>query len=97
VKIYVGNMSFETSEDDLRKAFEAHGQVDSVAIISDKYSGRSKGFGFVEMSNATEAKTAMESLNDSDLSGRTLKVNEARPRDDSRGGGDRGGYNRRSF
>lgn len=97
MKIYVGNMSFETSEDDLRKAFEAHGQVDSVAIISDKYSGRSKGFGFVEMSNATEAKTAMESLNDSDLSGRTLKVNEARPRDDSRGGGDRGGYNRRSF
>jgi cold-inducible RNA-binding protein len=97
VKIYVGNMSFDTSEDDLRKAFEAHGTVDSVAIISDKYSGRSKGFGFVEMSNATEAKAAMEGLNDSDLSGRTLKVNEARPRDDSRGGGNRGGYNKRSF
>ena len=97
MKIYVGNMSFETSEDDLRKAFEAHGTVDSVAIISDKYSGQSKGFGFVEMSNATEAKTAMESLNDSDLQGRTLKVNEARPRNDSRGGGNRGGFNRRSF
>ena len=97
MKIYVGNMSFETSEDDLRKAFEAHGSVDSVAIISDKYSGQSKGFGFVEMSNATEAKTAMESLNDSDLQGRTLKVNEARPRNDSRGGGNRGGFNRRSF
>lgn len=94
MKIYVGNMSYETSEDDLRKAFEAHGAVDSVAIISDQYSGRSKGFGFVEMSNETEAKAAMESLNDSDLSGRTLKVNEARPRNDSRGGGNRGGYNR---
>jgi len=97
VKIYVGNMSFDTSEDDLRKAFEAHGTVDSVAVISDKYSGRSKGFGFVEMSNATEAKAAMESLNDSDLQGRTLKVNEARPRNDSQSGGNRGGYNRRNF
>ncbi len=93
MKIYVGNMSYDTSEDDLRKAFEAHGQVDSVAIISDKYSGQSKGFGFVEMSNETEAKAAMESLNDSDLQGRTLKVNEARPRNDNRGGG-RGGFNR---
>ena len=92
MKIYVGNMSYDTSEDDLRKAFEAHGTVDSVAIISDQYSGRSKGFGFVEMSNDAEAKAAIESLNDSDLSGRTLKVNEARPRNDSgRGGGSRGG------
>lgn len=94
MKIYVGNMSFDTSEDDLRKAFEAHGQVDSVAIISDKYSGQSKGFGFVEMSNDAEAKAAMESLNDSDLQGRTLKVNEARPRNDNRSS-NRGGYNRR--
>jgi cold-inducible RNA-binding protein len=94
VKIYVGNMSYETSEDDLRKAFEAHGAVDSVAIISDQYSGRSKGFGFVEMSNETEAKAAMESLNDSDMSGRTLKVNEARPRTGGSGGGNRGGYKR---
>lgn len=92
MKIYVGNMSYDTSEDDLRKAFEAHGTVDSVAVISDQYSGRSKGFGFVEMSNDAEAKAAIESLNDSDLSGRTLKVNEARPRNDSgRGGGSRGG------
>ena len=97
MKIYVGNMSYDTSEDDLRKAFEAHGQVDSVAIISDKYSGQSKGFGFVEMSNDAEAKTAMENLNDSDLQGRTLKVNEARPRNDSRGGGGRGGGYNRSF
>jgi len=89
-------MSYDTSEDDLRKAFEAHGQVDSVAVISDQYSGRSKGFGFVEMSNETEARAAMDSLNDSDLSGRTLKVNEARPRTEGSGGGNRGGY-RRSF
>jgi RNA recognition motif-containing protein len=94
MKIYVGNMSYDTSEDDLRKAFEAHGQVDSVAVISDQYSGRSKGFGFVEMSNETEARAAMESLNDSDLSGRTLKVNEARPRNDGQRGGNRGGYGR---
>jgi cold-inducible RNA-binding protein len=96
VKIYVGNMSYETSEDDLRKAFEAHGQVDSVAVISDQYSGRSKGFGFVEMSNDTEAKAAMDSLNDSDLNGRTLKVNEARPRAEGQRGANRGGY-KRSF
>jgi len=94
VKIYVGNMSFDTSEDDLRKAFEAHGQVDSVTVISDQYSGRSKGFGFVEMSNETEAKAAMESLNDSDLQGRTLKVDEARPRNGGQRGGNRGGFKR---
>ncbi len=98
MKIYVGNMSYDTSEDDLRKAFEAHGSVDSVAVISDQYSGRSKGFGFVEMSSETEAKAAIEGLNDSDLMGRTLKVNEARPRNEGQrgGGGNRGGY-RRSY
>ena len=96
MKIYVGNMSYDTSEDDLRKAFEAHGQVESVAVISDQYSGRSKGFGFVEMSSETEAKAAMDSLNDSDLKGRTLKVNEARSRNEGQRGGNRGGY-KRSF
>ena len=99
MKIYVGNMSFDTTEEDLRKAFEAHGQVDSVAIITDRDTGRSKGFGFVEMSNDTEAKAAMDSLNDTDLMGRTLKVNEARPRTEGRrggGGGGGGGY-RRNF
>jgi len=96
VKIYVGNMSFDTSEDDLRKAFEAHGQVDSVNIITDRDTGRPKGFGFVEMSNETEARAAMDSLNDSDLQGRTLKVNEARPRNEGQRGGNRGGY-RRNF
>lgn len=80
MKIYVGNLSYDTNESELRKAFEAHGQVDSVAIISDRHSGRSKGFGFVEMNDETEAKSAMESLNDSDFMGRTLKVNEARSR-----------------
>jgi len=80
VKIYVGNLSYDTSEDDLRKAFESHGQVDTVSVISDRDTGRSKGFGFVEMSSETEAKAAMDSLNDSDFMGRTLKVNEARSR-----------------
>ena len=89
-------MSYDTSEDDLRKAFEAHGQVDSVAVISDQYSGRSKGFGFVEMSNETEARAAMDSLNDSDLMGRTLKVNEARPRNEGQRGRNRNDY-RRNF
>ncbi|MCK4539474.1 MAG: RNA-binding protein [Candidatus Krumholzibacteria bacterium] len=91
MKIYVGNMSYDTSEDDLRTAFEAHGTVDSVAIISDRDTGRPKGFGFVEMSNDDEAKAAIEALNEKDLMGRTLKVNEARPRNDNRGGGGRGG------
>ena len=89
MRIYVGNMSYDTSEDDLRKAFEAHGEVESVAVISDKFTGRSKGFGFVEMSNDEEARAAMENLNETDLMGRTLKVNEARPRTEGRRGGDR--------
>jgi RNA recognition motif-containing protein len=95
MRIYVGNMSYDTSEDDLRKAFEAHGQVDSVAIITDRDTGRPKGFGFVEMSNETEAKAAIESLNEKDFMGRAIKVNEARPRTEGRrGGGGRGGFGR---
>jgi RNA recognition motif-containing protein len=89
-------MPYDTSEDDLRKAFEAHGQVDSATVVSDQYSGRSKGFGFVEMPNETEAKAAIESLNEKDLMGRTVKVNEARPRTGGQRNGDRGGF-RRSF
>lgn len=81
MKLYVGNMSYDTTDDDLRKAFEEHGTVDSVAVISDRHSGRSKGFGFVEMSDDEEAKAAMESMNENDFMGRTLKVNEARSRD----------------
>lgn len=90
MNIYVGNLSYEVTEGDLQEAFEAFGQVESVKIITDKYSGRSKGFGFVEMSDKAEAQSAIEGLNDKELKGRTLNVNEARPRSESRGG--RGGY-----
>ena len=93
MKIYVGNLSFDTSESDLRTAFEAHGSVESVAVITDKYTGRSRGFGFVEMNNAEEAKAAMADLNEKELDGRRLNVNEARAREDRRGGGD-GGFRR---
>jgi cold-inducible RNA-binding protein len=96
MKIYVGNMSFDSSETELRKAFEAHGQVDSVTIIMDRDTGRPKGFGFVEMSNDAEAKKAIEGLNGKDFMGRTLNVNEARPRTDGPRRGGNGG-SRRSF
>ena len=91
MKIYVGNMSFDTGESDLRKAFEEHGTVDTISIITDRDTGRPKGFGFIEMSNDTEAQAAIDNLNDKDFMGRTLKVNQARPRNDNRGGGGRGG------
>jgi RNA recognition motif-containing protein len=92
MKLYVGNMSFDSNEAELRKAFEAFGTVDSVTIIMDRDTGRPKGFGFVEMSNEAEAKKAIEGLNGKDFMGRTLNVNEARPRTDGpRGGGPRGG------
>ncbi len=94
MKIYVGNLSFDTGESDLRAAFEAHGTVDSVAVVSDKYTGRSRGFGFVEMNNDEEAKAAMAELNEKELDGRKLNVNEARPREDNRGGGGGGGGGR---
>ena len=90
MNIYVGNLSFEVTEDDLRSAFEDFGSVDSVKIISDKYTGRSKGFAFVEMTDNDEAKAAMSGLNDKEFMGRTIKVNEARPR--TEGGRDRGRY-----
>ncbi len=94
MKIYVGNMSYDTSEDDLRKAFEAHGQVDSVTIITDRDTGRAKGFGFVEMSSDTEAKAAMDNLNEKDFQGRSLKVNEARPRNEGQRSGGRRDFGR---
>ncbi|MBA7713205.1 hypothetical protein ES703_122205 [subsurface metagenome] len=90
MNIYVGNLSYEATEEDLQQAFEGFGQVESVNVIKDKYSGRSKGFGFVEMPAKDEAQSAINELNDTELKGRTLKVNEARPRSESRGG--RGGY-----
>jgi RNA recognition motif-containing protein len=87
MNIYVGNLSYEVTEEDLKQAFEAFGQVETVNIITDKYSGQSKGFGFVEMSAQAEAEAAIEGLNDTELKGRTLKVNKARPRTEGRGGG----------
>ena len=94
MKLYVGNLSFDTSESDLRSAFEAHGTVDSVAVVSDKFTGRSRGFGFIEMNNDEEAKAAMTGMNEKELDGRKLNVNEARPREDNRGGGGGGGGGR---
>lgn len=96
MKIYVGNLSYDTTEDELRAAFEAFGQVESVSIIQDKYSGRSKGFGFIEMSDKEQAQKAMTDLNGKDLGGRSLNVNEARPRTEGhqRGRDGGGGGNR---
>ena len=82
INIYVGNLSYETTDDDLRAAFEAHGQVSSAKVIMDRATGRSRGFGFVEMPNDAEARAAIEDLNGSDFGGRTLRVNEARPREE---------------
>jgi len=90
MKIYVGNLSFEVTEEELKQAFSGYGEVESVKIITDTYSGRSKGFGFVEISNENDAQSAINGLNDKELKGRKLKVNTARPRTDERGG--RGGF-----
>jgi RNA recognition motif-containing protein len=104
MKIYVGNLSYEVTEEDLRLAFEQFGQVESATIIKDKYSGQSKGFGFVEMPSKTEGQSAIDGLKGKELKGRAINVDEARPRtgssgsrggyDDDRGGygGGRGGY-----
>jgi RNA recognition motif-containing protein len=90
MNIYVGNLSRETEESDLRQAFEGFGQVSSVSIIKDKFSGEPRGFGFVEMANKEEAMAAIAGLNGNELHGRTLNVNEARPRTERGGGG--GGF-----
>jgi RNA recognition motif-containing protein len=80
MNIYVGNLSYGISEDELKEVFENYGTVDSVKIIKDRETGRSKGFGFIEMPNEEEAKTAIEQLNDSEVQNRNLRVNQARPR-----------------
>lgn len=94
-KLYVGGLSFDTTEAELREFFEPAGTVESVAIVTDRYSGRSRGFGFVEMATSAEARKAIEELNGKSLGGRTITVDEARPagRDGGRGGfgGGRGG------
>jgi RNA recognition motif-containing protein len=92
VNIYVGNLSRQTTEDELRAEFEAFGAVTTVSIIKDKFTGEARGFGFVEMANAEEAKKAIEGLNGKELGGRTLNINEARPREDKPRGGGGGGY-----
>jgi RNA recognition motif-containing protein len=97
MNIYVGNLAYSVTEDDLRKAFEAFGQVASVNVIKDQYSNQPKGFGFVEMPETSEAQAAIAGLNGKELSGRALNVNEARPKADRNrsggygGGGKRGG------
>jgi len=106
MNIYVGNLADGTTEDELRQAFEPHGQVTSARIITDKFSGQSRGFGFVEMANNDEAQAAINALNGSDLKGQMLRVNEARPRAEGgrggggggrRGGGGGGGGGRRPW
>ena len=100
MNIYVGNLSFDVDEEELRNAFEEFGKVESANVIKDKYSGQSRGFGFVEMPDKAQAQSALEGLNGKELKGRAINVNEARPRSEGRtsgrreGGGrrDRGGY-----
>ncbi len=87
MNIYVGNLSRQTTEAELRTAFEAFGQVASAAIIKDKFTGESRGFGFVEMPNRAEAQAAIGGLNGKEMGGRTLTVNEAKPREERRDGG----------
>ncbi len=93
-KIYVGNLSYDVKEGDLHSMFSEHGNVESASIIIDRETGRSKGFGFVEMGNDSQANAAIEALNGHEFQGRTLKVNEAKPRPSHGGGGGGGGGNR---
>ena len=89
MNIYVGNLSRDVTEDDLKEAFEAFGELASVNVIKDKFSGKSRGFGFVEMPSEDEAKSAVDGLNGTDLKGESLNVNEARPRTDNHRSGGR--------
>lgn len=92
MNIYVGNLAYEVTEEELREEFAAFGEVASASIIKDKYSGQSRGFGFVEMASKAEGEAAIAGLKGKTLKERTLDVNEARPRSDSRGGGGGGGF-----
>ncbi|MBU2550013.1 MAG: RNA-binding protein [Proteobacteria bacterium] len=102
MKLYVGNLSYHTTESELRDLFATYGEVESVRIITDRDTGRSKGFGFIELSGRTGGEQAIAELNGKEVDSRQLKVNEARPKTNDRGGsggggyggGDRGGYNR---
>lgn len=90
MNIYVGNLSFEVTDDELQQLFAAYGDVTSASVIKDRFSGESRGFGFVEMPARKDAEAAIEALNGTDLKGRTLTVNEAKPKAPKGGGGDRG-------
>jgi RNA recognition motif-containing protein len=93
MKLYVGNLSFQTSSEDLQQLFAQAGTVESATVVEDRDTGRSRGFGFVEMASKEEGEKAIEQFNGTDLAGRNLTVNEARPREDrGGGGGGRGGY-----
>ncbi|PIQ08320.1 MAG: RNA-binding protein [Ignavibacteriales bacterium CG18_big_fil_WC_8_21_14_2_50_31_20] len=92
MNIFIGNLSGEVTEADLRAAFEPFGKIDSAVLIKDKYSGQSKGFAFVEMPSKTEAEAAIEGLNGTPLKGKALTVNEARPKTENRSGGRSGGF-----
>jgi len=96
-KLYVGNLSFDTTENELQDLFAAAGAVQEVILIQDRITGRSKGFGFVTMSNAEEAKKAISQINGKNIGGRALTVNEARPKEDRPPGGGGGGGGRRDF
>ncbi len=93
-KLYVGGLPYSVAEDKLQEIFSAHGTIESARVITDRFTGRSRGFGFVEMSSDEEAQTAIDSLNGSDLDGRSLTVNEARPQENRGGGGGGGGGDR---
>jgi len=99
MKLYVGGLAYSVTEDELRALFAEHGTVNSSAVIKDRDTGQSKGFGFIEMSDDNEAKAAMAALNGKDFNGRSITVNEARPQEDRRsgGGGGGGGNFRRSY
>ena len=92
--IFVGNLSFNTNEDELRQIFEPYGQVDRVSIMTDRDTGRSRGFGFVEMASNEDGEKAIAGLNGSQVGGRTINVNEARPKTERSGGGGGGGGGR---
>ena len=93
-RLYVGNLAYSVSNSDLQELFSTIGQVQGVALITDKFTGQSKGFGFVEMTNAEDASKAIEQLNETELKGRNIKVNEAKPRESSFGAGNLSGIRR---